>query len=152
MLRVVQTCAALWVSASLGISIALADDSLYQRLGGRESLSPMVSDYIDMIGQDNQLKRNSSVKKYLGRANSAELKNRLYETVCEATGGPCKAEAARASLKKTIHSLELSSSEWDSLVADFSAEVSKFKVTNREQTELKALLNQARESAVAGTN
>jgi hemoglobin len=139
---------ALLIGVISGIHASLnADESLYHRLGGREMLRPMVNDFVDMVMSDSKIRVNSLAKKYLDRSDSADIKGRLMDILCEATGGPCKAPTARASIRSAIVSVDLTPADWVELENDFSASMGKFKVSSSEQAELRALFEQARQNS-----
>lgn len=123
---------------------AMSAEALYQRLGGREGIQAMVSDFVDMVVHDSRLRMNPDAKKFLSRANPADLKALILESVCEASGGPCKAAAANSSLGKVIHTMDLAPDDWRAIDADFSAALVKFKIGPAEQKDLRVLMDRAR--------
>src|ERR1700746_4125453 len=88
--------------AALGVPGTQAADTLYQRLGGRQGIQPLVSDFVDMVIRDPRIRMNADAKKFLDRANPADLKGLLYQSLCEAAAGPCKASATNEALRKVI--------------------------------------------------
>lgn len=142
-----------WIAIGFALAAScFSDESLYQRLGGREGLQPVVNDFVDVFLKDSRVRMNSSAKAYMDRCNSSELKRRLFEILCEFSGGPCKSEASRISLRRSIHTMELMPSDWDAIMADVSAELSKFKIGESEKSEVRALVDRSGKLAIAGTN
>src|ERR1700757_4744712 len=130
--------------ATLGFSHAWAADTLYQRLGGRQGIQPLVSDFVDMVIRDPRIRMNADAKKFLDRANPADLKGLLYQSVCEAASGPCKASATNEALKKVVLAMDLAPSDWQGIDGDFSAALVKFKVAPADQKDLRGLMDRAK--------
>ena len=102
--------------------------SLYDRLGGKPAIAAVVDDFVANVAADKRV--NAAFRK----ANTARLKARLNEQLCEASGGPCK-YAGRS--MKTVHkSMGITDAQFDAVVEDFKKTLDKFRVPSTEQAEL----------------
>ena len=117
--------------------------SLYDRLGGKPAIAAVVDDFVANVAADKRV--NAAFRK----ANTARLKARLNEQLCEASGGPCK-YAGRS--MKTVHkSMGITDAQFDAVVEDFKKTLDKFRVPSTEQAELTAILAPMRADIVTRT-
>ena len=114
------------------------NESLYDRLGGVYAIAAVVDDFIDRVVANDILNANPAIKEARDRVPAAGLKYRVTEMVCMATGGPCKYSGR--SMKESHKHLNITEKEWDALVVDFKASLAKFKVPEKEQGELLAIV------------
>jgi len=78
--RVVLLCAMVMVP----LAVNAGDASLYERIGGRESLASVVDAYVDRLSQDPRTKRS------FDKVDLRRVKRSLAQQLCELTGGPCR--------------------------------------------------------------
>ena len=115
-------------SPAMSKSTAMADKSLYDRLGGKPAITAVVDDFVGRVAADNRINgkfANTDIPKF---------KMLLVEQLCQATGGPCTYTGR--SMKATHAGMGVSSSDFDALVGDLVATLNKFKVPEREKNEL----------------
>jgi hemoglobin len=124
-----------------------AAKSLYDRLGGVYSIATVVDDFIERVLANNILNANPAIKEARERVPKAGLKYRVTEMVCQATGGPCTYTGR--SMKDSHRHLNITEKEWDALVVDFVASLNKFKVPQKEQDELLAIVGSTKADIVA---
>ena len=108
--------------------MAMADKSLYDRLGGKPAITAVVDDFVGRVAADNRINgkfANTDIPKF---------KMLLVEQLCQATGGPCTYTGR--SMKATHAGMGVSSGDFDALVGDLVATLNKFKVPEREKNEL----------------
>ncbi len=117
---------------------APAVKSLYERLGGVYSISTVVDDFIERLLVNNVLNANPKIKEARDRVPKAGLKFHVTALVCQLSGGP-QVYTGR-SMKVSHAHLNISGKEWDAMVADFVACLNHFKVPEKEQGELLALV------------
>jgi hemoglobin len=129
-------------------SLHAADDTLYKRLGGRETIKAIVSDFVDMTRKDARIRMNTSCKISMDTCKPEEVKTNLTMIVCEESGGPCNAQAARISMSKLVGKMEFTEGEWDAMRDDFSAALIKFKLDETEQLQLHQILFKAHDKSV----
>ncbi len=115
-----------------------ADVSLYERLGGVYAIASVVDELIDRLEVNDVLNANPILDKARTEVPKAGIKFRLTAMLCQATGGP---EVYHGRSMKESHShLNISNAEWDEMVKVFSKLLNDFKVPEKEQGELFALI------------
>ncbi len=111
------------------------DKTLYQRLGGYDAIAAVSDEFIARLAGDEQEKRF-----FVGFSDDSKMRirQRIVDFVCKATGGPCyytgrdmKAAHAGAGVTKA---------DWDRSLTIFGDVLAKFKVPEKEQKDLAALL------------
>ncbi len=115
-----------------------SEASLYERLGGVYAIASVVSELIDRLELNDILNANPILDKARTEVPKAGIKFRLTAMLCQATGGP---EVYNGRNMKDSHShLNISNAEWDEMVVVFSKLLNDFKVPEKEQGELFALI------------
>lgn len=122
--------------------------SLYERLGGVYAIASVVDDFIERLLVNDLVNANSAVNKARQTVPKAGLKYRVTELVCQVTGGPC-AYSGR-SMKDSHAHLSITEAEWDAMVKDFVASLNHFKVPEKEQAELLAIVGTTKGDIVVG--
>jgi hemoglobin len=115
-----------------------AEPTLYQRLGGAYAIATVVDDFIERLLVNDVLNANPAIKEARDRVPKAGLKFHVTAMVCQATGGP--EQYAGRSMKETHKHLNISEKEWQAMAADFKITLDKFKVPQKEQDELFAIV------------
>jgi hemoglobin len=111
------------------------DRSLYQRLGGYEAIAAVSDEFIARLAADDQEKRF-----FIGFSTDSKMHIRqlLVDLVCKSAGGPCYYTGRDM---KTAHAGSgITKADWDRSLAIFVEVLNKFKVPEKEQKELAALL------------
>jgi hemoglobin len=111
------------------------DKSLYQRLGGYDAIAAVSDEFIARLATDEQEKRF-----FIGFSDNSKLRIRqlLVDLVCKATGGPCVYIGRDM---KTAHAgAGITKADWDRSLKIFGEVLNRFKVPEKEQHELAALL------------
>jgi hemoglobin len=117
--------------------------SLYQRLGGRHPIALVVDEFVANVVKDDRI--NARFKK-LTPEQVAKFKTNLSDQICAATGGPC---AYLGKDMKTAHEgMKITDAEFTATVAALVAALDKFKVAEKEKTELLALLGPMKKDIV----
>jgi hemoglobin len=118
----------------------MSDKSLYERLGGKETITAVVDDFVGRVAADKR------INGYFANANIPRLKTQLVNQICEASGGPCKYTGGDM---KTVHrGMGVTSAAFDALVGDLVATLDKFKVGEREKKELLGVLGPMKKDIV----
>ena len=116
----------------------LPQKSLFERLGGLMPISVVVSDFIDALVPDELLNRNPAIKEARERVPAPYLKFHVTAMVCQATGGPC--QYTGRSMKDSHAHLNITPAVWDRMAAIFKQILDKYKVPEKEQSELLAIV------------
>ena len=123
------------------------EPSLYDRLGGVYAIATVVDDFIESLLVNEMLNANPAINEARMRVAKAGLKYRVTSMVCQATGGP---EVYHGRSMKDSHThLNITETEWEAMLADFSTTLNKFEVPEKEQGELIAILESTKDDIVA---
>lgn len=107
------------------------EKSLYERLGGYDALAAVTDDFAGRLITDKKLG-----KYFVGLSDDStkKLRQHVIDFLCMATGGPC---AYTGRDMKTSHTgLEITAEEWDISVKHLTDTLNKFKVPEKEKTEV----------------
>lgn len=104
------------------------DESLYERLGKKPAITAVVDDFVGRVAADNRINGKFAT------ANIPRLKMMLVDQICAASGGPCTYTGR--DMKSAHAGMGISGVEFDALVRDLVATLNKFKVPEREKSEL----------------
>jgi len=110
------------------------EKSLYERLGGYNSIAAAVDDFMGRQFADKQVGRF-----YIGHSTNSKkrLRQLITEMVCEVTGGPAK--YIGRDMRSSHAGLGINGSDWQVTVTNLTNVLDKFKVPQKEKDELLAL-------------
>lgn len=110
---------------------AQAEKTLYQRLGGYDALAAVTDDFITRLATDPTQSRF-----FIGFSTDSKqrIRQHIIDFLCQATGGPCVYKGRDI---KTAHAgIGITSADWDTSVKLLVATLDKFKVPEKEKTEV----------------
>ena len=125
------------------------EKSLYERLGGVYAIATVVDDFIERLLANDVLNANSAIKESRDRVSKAGLKFQVTALVCQATGGPI--QYTGRSMKESHKHLNITEKEWQAMAADFKMSLDKFKVPEKEQKELFAIVESTKGDIVVSS-
>ena len=102
--------------------------SLYERLGGTESIRAVVDDFVANVAADTRINAR------FAKTDIPRLKEMLVTQICDATGGPCT--YAGLSMREAHKGMNITEAEFNALVEDLTRSLDKFKVPELEKKEL----------------
>ena len=106
--------------------------SLYDRLGGKSSISSVIDQFVTNVAADTRINGRFAT------TDIRKLKGYLVDQVCMTTGGPCIYSGRDM---KTAHAgMNISHGDFWALVEDLVKALDMFKVPVREKGELLGLL------------
>jgi hemoglobin len=108
--------------------------TLYQRLGGYDTIAAVTDDFIGRLAGDKQLGR---FLVGLSTDSQKRLRQNVVNQLCEGTGGPCIYTGR--TMKSSHAGLGISESDWQLTVNHFVGTLEKFKVPEQEKGELLAI-------------
>ena len=110
--------------------------SLYDRLGGYGAISAVVDDFAPKLFDDPQVG-----KFFVGMSTDSRenFRQKNKNLVCNVTGGPCKIISRSA--KVTHSDLGITESDFDVVANHLADTLNKFKVPEKEQKELFAIID-----------
>jgi hemoglobin len=144
--RAVLMAAVVIMAGSRTANAQAAQPSLYERLGGVYAIATVADDFIERLLVNATLNANPAISEARKRVPKAGLKFHVTTLVCQVSGGPCK-YTGRA-MKDSHQHLNIRQAEWDAMVADFKTSLDTFKVPQREQQELIAIVGSTRNDIV----
>lgn len=106
--------------------------SLYDRLGGVNSITAVVENFRDRVAGDDRINQK------FAKTDLVRLRKMLIDQVCEAAGGPCRYTGR--SMKEAHAGMGVTSGEFDALVQDLVATLNQFSVGKKEQDDVLAVL------------
>ena len=139
------TAAAAGMIAALIVTPAIADDSLYSRLGGYDAIAAVTDDFLERLENDDKLGRF-----FQGVSDDSlvRIRQHIVDLVCARTGGPCKYTGRDM---KTAHDgLGITKADWERSNMRFGETLAKFKVPENEQKELAGVIAPLEKQIVEG--
>ena len=106
--------------------------SIDDRLGGQPAITAVVDDSVDNAAADKRINGQ------FANANLPRLKMLLVEQICAGTGGPCRYTGC--DMKSADAHLRISDADFTVWAQDLSRTLDKFKVPDKERSELMAIL------------
>ena len=123
-----------------------AGASLYERLGGAYNIAAVVDDFIERLLVNDILNANPAIANARSQLRKPGLKFQVTALVCQVTGGPQK--YVGRNMKESHADLNISETEWKAMAADFKITLDKFKVPEKEQSELFAIVGSTKADIV----
>lgn len=117
-----------------------AQQSLYDRLGGKPAISAVIDQFVANVAGDSRINGRFAT------TDIPRLKGNLVDQVCMATGGPC--EYKGRDMKTTHAGMKISNADFGALVEDLIKALDTFKVPAREKGELLGLLGAMKKDIV----
>jgi len=114
---------------------AHAQESLYKRLGGYDAIAAVTDDFIVRLATNKDLSRF-----FVGLSDDSKGKVRAHiiDLVCVKTGGPCTYTGR--DMKTSHKGLAITENDWNTMAKLFVETLNKFKVPQKEQDELLAIV------------
>ena len=119
------------------------EKSLYERLGGYDAISAVVDDFAAKLFDDPVVG-----KRFFGMGDDTRegFRQKNKNLVCRVTGGPCQVISRPADV---VHGgLGIKASEFNIVVQHLVDTLNKFKVPQKEQKELLAIIGTLRPDIV----
>jgi hemoglobin len=121
---------------------AATEKSLYDRLGGQDAIKAVVKDFVE----ENVIK-DKRINAFFANADAAHLEQMLSDQICSATGGPCKYTGKN--MKEAHAGMPIKEADFNALVEDLAKSLDKFKVGEKEKTDLLGALGTMKGDIVA---
>jgi len=105
-----------------------SDKSLYDSLGGKDAITAVVDDFVNTAATDEKIGH------FFKNTDPKDLKAKLVDQICEASGGPCKYTGKDM---KTAHTgMKITEDDFNALVADLVKSLDKFNVKKEDKEAL----------------
>ncbi len=115
-------------------------DTLYQRLGGLEQITRIVSDTIDLTARDPRSRRSFE------GINLVRTKTSVATHLCAITGGPCKYEGD--SMPVAHGGMQITSAEFDLMDGYLAQVLDRRGIDPKAKAELQAILGPMKKDVV----
>jgi hemoglobin len=126
--------------ATTGEQMATKEKSLYDRLGGKPAITAVVDDVVARVAADRRINH------FFANTDLPPFKAKLVDQICEASGGPCKYTGKDM---KTAHAgMGVTDADFNALVEDLVVTLDKFKVPEKEKSELLGAFGSMRKDIV----
>ncbi len=113
---------------SVAATTVSADSLLYDRLGGKAAITSVVDDFVANVAADARINAR------FAKTDIPHLKQMLVDQICQATGGPCTYTGKN--MRDAHTGMKITEADFNALVEDLTKSLDKFKVPEREKTEL----------------
>jgi hemoglobin len=113
------------------------EKSLYERLGKVDAISAVVDQFLANVVADNRINAKFAAT-VASPARVTALRTNLIDQICQGTGGPCVYKGK--TMAQAHAGMAITQVEFNALVEDLTAALTKFNVPEKEQTELRAIL------------
>ncbi len=122
------------------------EKSLYERLGGAYAIASVVDDFIELLLRNDVLNANPAIAEARARVPRAGLKFHVTTLVCSVTGG--SEQYTGRTMKEAHAHLHITEREWQAMLSDFRRVLNDYKVPEREQGELIAIVESTKPDIV----
>jgi len=109
------------------------EKSLYQRLGGKKSITAVVDEFVGRVAGDKRI-NSYFAKTAADPARLASFKMKLVNQICQASGGPCKYTGK--DMKSAHMGMGITGADFNALVEDLVGALDKFNVGAKEKNDL----------------
>jgi hemoglobin len=117
-----------------------AGKSLYDRLGGKSSISAVADQFVANVAADTRINGRFAI------TDIQKLKGHFVDQICMATGGPCTYSGR--DMKTTHAGMKISDGDFGALVKDLVKALDMFKVPAQDKGEPLGLLGPMKEGIV----
>lgn len=111
---------------------AIADDTLFGQLGGKDGIGKIVKDFVPLLQGD------ARINKLFIDVDIPHLEKMLAEQFCSVSDGPC--QYTGKSMKLIHDGLNISNAQFNALVEDLQLAMDKNAIPSRTQNKLLAKL------------
>ena len=122
---------ALGMALSSGM-VSANSGSLYDQLGGKESIRTVMDDFVARVKADPR------IGDQFQNTDANRLASQLTDQVCEATGGPCK--YVGADMKTAHEGMVITKAHFNALVEVLQTSMNQYKVPFDVQLEVLSML------------
>ncbi len=150
---IASALAAVFLVSLWTVSSGLADEkpktkpqSLYERVGGVNNIAVLIDDVIERSYVDPVLHANPKIAAAHKRFPKPVYKYNATALACQVMGGPQKYTGR--TIKEAHQHLDITEKEWNALIKIFRDSMTSFKVPQKEQNEVIAILESTKGDVV----
>lgn len=119
------------------------DAKLFDRLGGMDAITAVVDEFVANVAAD------ARINAQFANTDIPKLKKSLVAQICQETGGPCRYEGK--SMKEVHVNMKITEADFNATVEDLVKALDKYKVPEKEKTELLTALGTMKPDIVTVT-
>lgn len=124
--------------------------TLYERVGGVNNIAVLVDDVIERSYEDPVFSANPYIHEAHKRFPKEVYKFNATALACQVMGGPQKYTGR--TLKEAHQHLHITEKEWNALITIFRDSMNSFKVPQREQSEIIAILESTKGQVISAAS
>ena len=136
---------AVFFSVSAQATGEKGNQSLYDRLGGKDAITKVVDNFVARVGGDKRINHFFAAT-VADEARLAGFKSKMVDQICEASGGPCKYTGK--DMKSTHTGMPIHGKDFQALVEDLTATLIEMKVPKKDQAQLLSILGPMKKDIV----
>lgn len=127
----------------IGVLATAQESTLYQRLGGYDKISALLTDFHVRLKNDAQLGRFWRYRGNDGKERELQL---LIDFVCEQTGG--STHYSGRDMPTTHIGMMISQSDWEIFLKLLNESMKKYHIQDKEKQEILAFMDSLKSSMV----
>jgi hemoglobin len=117
--------------------------TLYQRVGGYDTIASVVDDFLGQLGNDPAFARFGQGR---GQDSLHRARQLIVDQICWLADGPCV--YIGRDMKAAHTGLKITNDEWEAAGKHLGASLDKFKVTGKDKEEFLGLIEKLRPEIV----
>lgn len=117
--------------------------TLYQRIGGYDTIASVVDDFLGQLGNDPAFARFGQGR---GQDSLHRARQLIVDQICWLAEGPCM--YIGRDMKAAHTGLKITTEEWEAAGKHLGASLDKFKVTGKDKEEFLGLIEKLRPDIV----
>jgi hemoglobin len=121
----------------------MGEKTLYERLGGYDSISAVANDLLPRLQADSRLARYWN---HRGQDGVAREKQLLIDFLCSSAGGPVYYTGR--DMKTSHKGMRISESDWSAFLGHLNATLDAFQVPQNERDEVVAFVQSTKADIV----
>jgi hemoglobin len=145
MMKAILSVSLMLMSVSAMATGEKGNQSLYDRLGGKEAIQKVVDNFVARVGNDKRINHFFAAT-VADEARLTGFKAHMVEQICQATGGPCTYKGK--DMKSTHSGMAIHGKDFDALVENLTAALNEMKVPKKDQAKLISVLKPMKKDIV----
>jgi hemoglobin len=128
------------VLGTVSLQAAAADQSLYERLGGKPALEAVVGELWSITSKDPR------INAYFAQTKPEVFASQLVDFLCQASGGPCTYKGKN--MVDAHQGMHLTEADFNALAENTVKALDKFKVPEKEKSEVMTMLGSLKAATI----
>jgi hemoglobin len=145
MFKTILSVSLMLMSASAMAAGEKGKQSLYDKLGGKDTIQKVVDNFVAKVGNDKRINHFFAAT-VADEARMTTFKTHMVNQICQATGGPCTYTGK--DMKSTHQGMAIHGKDFDALVENLKATLDEMKVAKPDQAKLISVLKPMKKDIV----